>query len=193
MSNFSNGTVSDNLTSMHGTWHDVIELFDLDGTPLTEDVASGSPGASPFENLVYFDFDGIELRLTNVHIKGRPAAARTFVATLVDGVLVFDSLGPGAFENIGISGGPGVLTFNARTIDAASQVYQEPDFIYQPTRDTRVRHTILYRDAVAVRTLTAHGTRLSVGCEARHELDPRGSDGPVHEKPTQATIWSHLA
>ncbi len=187
------GTVRDNLESMHGTWHDVIELFDLDGTPLSEDKASGSPGKSPFENLVYFDFDGSELALTNVHIKGRPPAARTFKARLVEGVLIFDSLGPGAFENIGMSGGPGVLTFNARVIDAASRVYQEPDFIYQPTPDSRIRHTVLYRDAIAVRTLTAHGTRLAETCTRRHPLDPRGKDGPVHETPTEATIWAHLA
>ncbi len=187
------GTVKDNLESMHGTWHDVIELFDLDGTPLEEDVGSGSPGPSPFENLVYFDFDGSLLRLTNVHIKGRPAKARTFTARMVDGVLVFDSLGPGAFENIGMSGGPGVLTFNARVIDEASQVYQEPDFIYMPTPESRIRHTVLYRDGVALRTLTARGKRLSASCESRHALDPRGQDGPLHEAPTEATIWSHLA
>lgn len=187
------GTVKENLEAMHGVWHDVIELFDLDGTPLSEDKASGSPGKSPFENLVYFDFDGTKLSLTNVHIKGRPPAARTFTAGLIDGVLVFDSLGPGAFENIGVSGGPGVLTFNARVIDEASQVYQEPDFIYQPSPDTRIRHTVLYRDAVAVRTLTAHGSRLAADCRERHALDPRGADGPVHEAPMEATIWSHLA
>ena len=56
----------------------------------------------------------------------------------------------------------------------------------------RVRHTVLYRDGKATRTLTAKGTRLLPTCDTRHALDPRGPDGPVHEIPFQSTIWQHL-
>ncbi len=179
---------------LRGTWHDHIELYNLDGTPLTDDsaVGSGSPGPGPFENLVYIDFDGERFALTNVHIRGRPPAAKTFTGCLREHLLVFDSLGPGAYENIGVSGGPGVLTFSARQLDAATNTYMEPDFIMLTAPGTRIRHTVLYRNGEAVRTLTAKGTRLLPTCESRHALDPRGIDGPVHEAPFQSSIWNHL-
>ena len=189
---FPIGSTAYNLALLHGTWHDRVELFELDGAPLETDPLSGSPGESPFENLVYIDFDGERLSLTNVHIKGRAAKAKTFTGRLRDGLLVFDSLGPGAYENIGMSGGPGILTFSARELGASTDVYAEPDFICITAPGERIRHTVLYRDKRAIRTLTAKGTRISPTCDARHEWDPRGPDGPVHEPAFQASIWAHL-
>ena len=186
------GSVHYNLSLLHGTWHDHVELFELDGSELSEDSLAGSPGESPFENLVYIDFDGEQLSLTNVHIRGRAPSAKTFTGRMRDGLLVFDELGPGAYENVGMSGGPGILTFTARELGKATDVYAEPDFIIVTGDGERTRHTVLYRDGVATRTLTAIGKRLTRDCTARHELDPRGPDGPVHEEPFKATIWSHL-
>ena len=191
---FPIGSVGYNLMLLRGTWHDHIELYNLDGTPLDDDstAGSGSPGPGPFDNLVYIDFDGEQLSLTNVHIRGREAAAKTFTGRMRDELLVFDPLGPGAYENIGMSGGPGILTFNARQLDPSTDIYMEPDFIMLTAPGERVRHTVLYRNGEAVRTLTAKGTRLWPSCDRRHPLDPRGEDGPVHEQPFSSSIWSHL-
>jgi hypothetical protein len=144
---FPVGSVGYNLMLLRGTWHDHIELYNLDGTPLEDDstAGSGSPGPGPFDNLVYIDFDGHQLSLTNVHIRGREPAAKTFTGKMRDGLLVFDPLGPGAYENIGMSGGPGILTFNAGQLDASTDVYMEPDFIMLTAPGERVRHTVLYR------------------------------------------------
>ena len=192
---FAIGSVGHNLMLLRGTWHDHIELYNLDGTPLDDDSAagSGSPGPGPFDNLVYIDFDGERFSLTNVHFRGREPGAKTFTGALRDNLLVFDSLGPGAYENIGMSGGPGILCFNARQLGAATGTYMEPDFIALTAPGERVRHTVLYRHGEAVRTLTARGTRLSPSCERRHPLDPRGEDGPVHERAFSSPIWQHLA
>ncbi len=189
---FASGSVGANLMQLRGTWHDHIELYNLDGSPLAEDPSAGSPGPGPFDNLVYIDFDGEQLSLTNVHIRGREMAAKTFTGRMRDDLLVFDPLGPGAYENIGMSGGPGILTFNARQLGQPTDVYMEPDFIMLTAPGQRVRHTVLYRDGKATRTLTAKGTRLLPTCDTRHALDPRGPDGPVHEIPFQSTIWQHL-
>ncbi len=191
---FEVGSVGHTLMQMRGIWHDSVELFELDGRPLDDDTqaGSGTPGMSPFDNLVYIDFDGVKLTLTNVHFRGRPLSAKTFTARMEDGVLVFDALGKGAYENIGVSGGPGILTFNARELGKAAEIYMEPDFIILLGPGQRIRHTLLYRDGVAVRTLTAKGTRLSPTCDQRHPLDPRGVEGPVHEAPFQSNIWEVL-
>ena len=191
---FPIGSVGYNLMLMRGTWHDHVETYELDGTPLGNDTnaGSGTPGPSPFDNLVYLDFDGYTLTLTNVHFRGREPTAKTFAGKMRDGVLVFDSLGAGAYENIGMSGGPGILTFNARSLNPACQVYMEPDFIALTAPGERIRHTVLYRDGQATRTLTAHGTRLSPTCDTRHAIGPRGIDGPVHEEKFSASIWQHL-
>ncbi len=109
-----------------------------------------------------------------------------------DDLLVFDPLGPGAYENVGMSGGPGILTFNARKLGAATDTYMEPDFIMLTAPGERVRHTVLYREGEAVRTLTAKGTRLVPTCDERHHLDPRGPSGAVHEPAFQSSIWQHL-
>lgn len=186
------GSVAHTLSQLHGVWHDYVELFELDGQPLKDDPKAGSPGLSPFENLVYINFDGERLALTNVHIKGRPLAEKTFYGHMRDGVLVFDSLGPGGYENVGMSGGPGVVTFTARNLSKSTDVYFEPDFIMITGPGERLRHTVLYRDGVAIRTLTANAKRLTEDCTVRHASDPRGQDGPVHGEQAQATIWEHL-
>ena len=192
---FPAGSVGHNLMLLRGIWHDHIELHNLDGSPLDDDSAagSGSPGPGPFDNLVYIDFDGEHFSLTNVHLRGREVAAKTFTGKLEGDLLVFDPLGPGAYENIGMSGGPGILTFNARKLGEATSVYMEPDFIMLTAPGQRVRHTVLYRHGKAVRTLTARGTRLLPTCERRHPLDPRGEKGPVHEAPFVSPVWKHLA
>lgn len=189
-----NGDVAQTLSAMAGVWHDKITLYHLDGTPLDDDTqaGSGTPGASPFENLVYISFDGHNFALTNVHIKGRPLSAKTFRGKMVDGLMVFDALGDGAFENVGMSGGPGILTFNARQLGKACEVYMEPDFIILTGPQQRVRHTVLYRGGLAVRTLTARGHKLSDDATHRHPLDPRGPIGAVHEETFTSTIWRHL-
>ncbi|WP_371189347.1 hypothetical protein [Thalassotalea maritima] len=189
---FPHGSVGHTLTNMHGIWHDKVDCFELDGQPLKSDNLSGTPGQSPFENLVYIDFCEQTLKLTNVHLNGRKATAKTFTATLINGVLVFDSLGEGAYENIGMSGGPNIVTFNSRQLNQATDVYMEPDFIVLTSPTTRIRHTVLYRHGMAIRTLTAHGKKLSSQCLKRHPLDPRGTTGAVHEQPFKATIWQHL-
>jgi hypothetical protein len=188
------GNVAETLSRMAGVWHDKITLHHLDGTPLDDDTqaGSGTPGASPFENLVYISFDGQDFALTNVHIKGRPMSAKTFRGTMRDGLMVFDPLGAGAFENVGVSGGPGILTFNALRLDKACDVYMEPDFIILTGPKERVRHTVLYRSGLALRTLTARGEKLSDDASVRHPLDPRGLNGPVHEETFTSTIWAHL-
>ena len=195
MTAFPEGSVGDTLMQMRGVWHDVVKLYELDGTHLGDDTiaGSGTPGAGPFENLVYIDFDGEKFALTNVHIKGRPLDAKTFTGYMKEGLLIFDSLGLGAYENIGMSGGPGILTFNSRTVEPACEIYMEPDFIMMTGADNRVRHTVLYRHGVATRTLTAYGERLSKDCSKRHESDPRGSNGPVHGEPFVTQIWANLA
>ncbi len=44
---FPFGSVGHNLWQLKGTWHDCVELFELNGHPLEEDTAAGSPGQSP--------------------------------------------------------------------------------------------------------------------------------------------------
>ena len=56
-----------------------------------------------------------------------------------------------------MSGGPGILTFNARRLGGASGVYMEPDFIMLTAPASRCGFTVLYRHGKAVRTLTARG------------------------------------
>ena len=191
---FAIGSVAHTLMQLRGTWHDSVELFRLDGSPLVDDTqaGSGTPGMSPFDNIVYIDFDGQNFKITNVHFRGRPALAKTFTGQLRDGVLVFDPMGPGSYENVGMSGGPGILTFTARHLNKATDIYMEPDFIIVTAPGHRTRHTVLYRNGEATRTLTAKGVRLSPVCDKRHELDPRGPDGEVHEAPFQAGIWQSL-
>jgi hypothetical protein len=186
---FPIGSVGHNLTSMSGVWHDHVEVFDLSGAPLQEDTASGTPGAAPFDNLVYIDFDGESYRQTNVTFRGRPLHVRSFRGTLQDGVLVFHRLGPDDPEHIGVSGGPGVLFYGARKVTEAWQRYAEPDCIRLLGPGQRTRTTLLYRGGVAVRTLTAMGTRVAPVADRRVPWDPRGTEGPVHDETRDTLVF----
>jgi hypothetical protein len=174
---------------MTGVWHDHIEIFDLAGSPLVWDEQSGTPGAAPFDNLVYVEFDGATYRQTNVTFRGRPPHVRSFAGTLRDGVLVFDRLGPDAPEHIGVSGGPHVLFYLPRAVDEAWQRYSEPDCIRLLGPGQRTRTTILYRGGVAVRTLTANGYKLAPVGDQRVPWDPRGPEGPVHPAPGETMVF----
>jgi len=192
---FPVGSVGHTLLQARGTWHEQVELFNLDGSPLSDDTeaGSGAAGPSPYDSLIYLDFDGQFMKQTNVSFRGREVHANTFAAELIDGVLQFDSLGPGAFENIGVSGGPGILIYNSRHIDEACKLYQEPDFIVYTSPGHRLRTTLLYSNGEATRTCTGHATRLSPTCDKRADFDPRGSDGDVHEKNLFTTqLWASL-
>lgn len=177
---FAPGTVGHTLTAMVGAWHDHVEVFALDGAPLAADERAGTPGAAPWDNLVYVEFDGARYQQTNVTFRGRAPHVRTFSGRLEDGVLVFDRLGPDDPEHVGVSGGPGVLCFVGRRITAAWSRYAEPDFIRLLGPGARTRTTTLYRDGELVRTLTAHGVRVAPHGDRRVAWDPRGTDGAVH-------------
>lgn len=191
MSSFPLGSVGHSLTLMRGVWHDHIEAFNLDGSPLPHDPWSGAPGATPFDNLVYIDFDGETYVQTNVTFAGRPFHARTFTAQLRNGVLYFDKLGPEAPQHIGISGGVGVLWFlSQRNTDEALARYSEPDCITLDGFDRRTRMTVLYRHGQAVRTLTAKGVKLAPTAARRLAFDPRGADGPVHLSRSVTKVYA---
>lgn len=175
------GTVAANLGMMVGVWHDVLQGFHPDGTPMTEDVVGAVPGPYPYDNLVYIDFDGTWLTQTNVTFAGRPYHHRTFRAEVVDGVLRFAQLGPDDPGHIGVAAGPGNLVFLPSRLDAAGLLtYSDPDYV-RIDGDTRTRVTTLYKDNRVVRTMLATGTRLTTDTSQRVEQDPRGADGPVHE------------
>jgi hypothetical protein len=182
-------SVTHTLMRMRGIWHDKIKLYELDGESLAYDALAGSPGRSPFENLVYIDFDGATMTQTNVTFRGRELSVKTFSGHIQDGVLIFDSLGSGAYENIGMSAGPGAIIYSASHLSEACQRYFEPDFIQLTSSETRIRSTVLYRDGNAARTLSAEGVRLSTCCRHRHDWDPRGLTGSVHEVRTETNVW----
>ena len=186
---FPAGSVGHILTDLCGVWHDHIEVYSLDGTMLPEDAHSGTPGSAPWDNLVYIDFDGEVFKQTNVTFKGREPHHRSFSGRLVDGVLIFDKLGPNAPEHIGVSAGPDMLIFAAREVTDGFLKYSEPDFINLSNYGrTRTRTTLLYRNGKSVRTLRAMGTKIRPTAESRVDFDPRGPEGPVHElrEDTQA-------
>lgn len=186
-------SVADTLASMCGVWHDRVSVYDLAGRPLASDAHSGTPGAAPFENLVYVEFDGRDYRQTNVTIAGRPLHVRSFSGRLDDGVLVFDALGPGDPVHVGVSGGPGVLFFAARNVTDAWLRYAEPDCIRLVADGVRTRTTLLYRDGIAVRTLTADGLRIAARGDRRVPIDPRGANGPVHQPRSETRVFTGRA
>ena len=186
--NFPIGTVGYNLMLMRGVWHDRLEMFEIDGTPRFDDTQGGKPGVSPFENLVYIDFDGENFRQTNVTFRGRPIHVRSFEGKLIDGVLHFDKLGANDPGHIGVSGGIGVLIFAPKLIDESWMRYSEPDFICVKG-NSRTRHTMLYRDGKLVRTLSVVGHRLSPIPDKRMPFDPRGADGDVHNAQSITEVF----
>jgi hypothetical protein len=187
---YAPGTVGHLLTLMRGVWHDRIELYHLDGAPLPHDAWAGAPGDAPFDNLVYIDFDGENYVQTNVTFAGRPFHARTFTAKMRDGKLYFDKLGPEAPQHVGISGGAGVLWYvSENNTDEGLSRYMEPDCIVLDGYDRRTRMTVLYRNGVAVRTLTAHGVKIAPITEKRVSFDPRGADGTPHDMRSVTKVY----
>lgn len=186
---FVPGSVGDTLNKMRGIWHDHINLYTLSGEPLSHDEWSGTPGAAPFDNLVYIDFDGTEYRQTNVCFRGRPLHVRSFRGVLRDGLLYFGQLGPEDPTHIGSSVGPSRIVFSPSQVTMAWQNYAEPDFIELRGPGQRIRTTILYRHGQAVRTLLAEGQRLSPDASRRWHFDPRGVDGPVHDQPRETEVF----
>ncbi len=179
--NFLPGTVGYMLMQMRGVWHDHLELCALDGTPMSVDPYGMVAGGSPFDNLVYVEFDGETYRQSNVTFRGRPLHVRSFTGKLIDGILHFDALGPNDPGHIGVAAGHDTLIFVSQKIDESLQRYAEPDFIRLIGASERTRSTVLYRGGVAVRTLNVRGVKLSPVGDKRHPLDPRGLDGDVHE------------
>jgi hypothetical protein len=177
---FPIGSTAYNLALMRGIWIDRCEYFELDGTPKFYDDSGGTPGASPYENIVYIDFDGQNYRQTNVCFRGRPVHVRSFEAKIVDGILRFNKLGEGDGGHVGISGGIGILIFTPMTIDDSWTRYSEPDFI-RIDGNRRTRNTMLYRHGKLVRTLSVVGYRISPVANKRVSFDPRGADGEVHD------------
>ncbi len=188
---FPPGSVAANLMLMRGIWHDRVELFELDGTPLQFDEHGGTPGASPYENIVYIDFDGENFKQTNVTFRGRPVHVRSFESKVVDGILRFNKLGEGDAGHVGISGGSGILIFTPMTIDDSWQRYSEPDFI-RIDGNTRTRHTMLYRNGRLVRTLKATGQKIAETAEHRVSFDPRGMDGDVHDIQSVTDVFKKI-
>ncbi len=173
--------LAEDLAAMVGVWHDHLEAFDPDGAPVTEDLHGGVPGPFPYDNLVYFDFDGSTVTQSNVTFGGREAKVRTFESDLVDGVLRFRKLGPDAPQHVGVSGGPGIIWFVPESWqEPGLGHYSEPDHI-RLDGDRRWRTTVLYRHGPLVRTMLVTGERLTTDTSRRHELDPRGPGAPVHE------------
>ena len=186
--NFSIGSVGYNLNLMRGIWHDKLELFELDGTPRYYDTQGGKEGRSPFENLVYIDFDGENYRQTNVTFRGRPFHIRSFEAKLVDGILHFNKLGEGDSGHVGVSGGIGILIFTPNIIDESWMRYSEPDYI-SINGNTRTRNTMLYREGKLVRTLSVIGHKLSPVADKRMSFDPRGEIGSVHDLQSVTEVF----
>jgi hypothetical protein len=190
---FPVGTVGYLLVAMCGVWHDRLELCALDGTPLAYDPHGSVPGPSPYDNLVYIEFDGETYRQTNVTFHGRPLKWRSFTGVLREGVLHFDRLGPADPGHIGIAAGPDTLIFTPRVIDDSLKVFSEPDYIRLIGTSERTRTTVLYKGGVAVRTLNVRGWKVAPTAARRMPYDPRGAEGDVHEPRsiTQAFVSGH--
>lgn len=171
------------LTAMTGVWHDILTARDIAGAPLPFDPHGGVPGPFPYENLVYVQFepDSGLYRQTNVTFRGREPHARTFEADVSQGILRFRRLGPDAPQHVGISAGPGLIWFVSEQMgEEGLKRYCEPDFI-RLEGNRRTRDTVLWRAGTLVRTLHVEGHLLTTEVQARHPLDPRGPEGPVHE------------
>ena len=184
------------LAAMCGVWRDRLRAFDPLGVELDQDLHGGVPGAFPYENLVYVDLDADmaagtgSYTQTNVVLSGRDFHQRTFTATVADGQLRFDRLGPEAPVHVGISGGPGRIWFVAEAITAPGLArYAEPDLI-RIDGDRRWRHTVLWRDGALARVLDVEGERIAASTGEIHPLDPRGAGHPVHGERSVTTNYS---
>ena len=184
-------SVAENLLLFRGVWHDQISAYSPAGVELADDPLGGSPGPVPYEQLVYLDIEGDQFIQTNVVLRGRDPHARTFRGSIVDGVLIFDRLGPNAPEMVGVSGGPGVLVFAPRRIDEQGTTrFHDPDYIRHLGGNQRTRTTTLYRDGELVRVLTVMGSKISTDPTQRVPQDPRGATRPVHQSTTVSDVYS---
>jgi len=183
-------SVADNLALFRGVWLDLVSAYHPDGTPMDRDLPSGrggEPGGFPYQQLVYLDFDGRRLTQTNVVVRGRAPAARTFHAGIVDGILVFDPAGLEEPGTVGVSGGPGVLVLLPARVDTPEhRRFADPDYVRYLGGDQRTRTTTLYRDGELKRILTVAGTRIHPDPSVRVPWDPRGPEGPVHDRDDQS-------
>jgi len=181
----SAASVAETLASFHGVWLDLVAAFHPDGSPMDLDVphpSGAAPGAFPYQQLVYVDFDAETGRLTqtNVMLRGREGS-RTFRGGMSGGVLRFDPTGLEAPNTIGVSGGPGVLVLLPERVDLDShRRFADPDYVRYLGGDQRTRTTTLYRDGELKRVLTVSGTRVHTDPSRRLDWDPRGPEGPVH-------------
>lgn len=180
------------LLTMCGVWRDHLTAYHPDGTPMPLDTFGGSPGAFPYDNLVYIDFDGERYVQTNVAVQGRPLEERTFCGSIIDGVLHFDKLGPEDPGQVGVSGGPGVLCYVPSRVTEAMARFADPDFIRLLGADQRTRVTTLYRNGELKRVLTVAGHRISDDPTVRMSYDPRGADGPVHKGHHHTLVYRDL-
>lgn len=187
-------TVLDLLLDMQGVWVDHLQAFHPDGRTMADDPYGGTPGPFPYDNLVYCDVDAATgaYRQTNVTFRGRPLKVRSFRARVGDdGLLRFDRLGPDDPGHVGVSGGPGVLWFTPETtIHPGLALFSEPDHIRLLGAGQRTRVTTLFRGGRLVRTMTVAGSRVASDPTVRVSWDPRGAEGPVHERmePTQVFV-----
>lgn len=178
--------LAEDLFAMRGVWHDTLRAFDREGIEVSEDPHGGVPGPFPYDNLVYFDFDGSTVTQTNVTFRGREPKSRTFESDLVahdrgGAILKFRRLGPDAPQHVGVSGGPGIIWFVPESWGEPGLArYSEPDHI-RLDGDRRWRTTVLYRHGPLVRTMFVEGTRITADTSRTHHLDPRGTDAAVHE------------
>ena len=183
--------LASDLLAMVGTWHDVLQGYHPDGSPMAYDEHGGTPGPYPYENLVYISFDGERYRQTNVTFRGRPVHERGFSAVHRDGILYFDQLGPNDPGHIGVSAGPGCIVYLPARIDGdAVHRFADPDYIRVLGADQRTRTTTLYRGGGLVRTLRVAGTRIAATADARVDWDPRGAAGDPHAAQSATTVYA---
>lgn len=177
------------LLDLRGVWRDRLTAVDGSGREVTHDPHGGVPGAFPYENLVYIDFDGEHFVQTSVVSSGRDPAVRTFEARRNGETLVFTRLGPGAPNIVGISPMRGHLWFVADDIlhDGISR-YAEPDHVHVEG-DRRWRHTVLWRHGSLVRVMHVAGSLLGRDTSRRRSDDPRGADGPVHDTRSEVEMY----
>ena len=177
------------LAAMCGVWRDRLRATGPDGVELRRDEAGGVPGAFPYENLVYVDLDDGAYTQTNVVLSGRELQERTFTATVADGILRFDHLGPEAPVHLGVSAGAGLIWFVAESVTHEGVGrYAEPDLI-RIDGDRRWRDTVLWRHGALARLLHVEGQRVGRDTTTRHPLDPRGTEGPVHGERSVTTNY----